>query len=84
MYTIEFSQNADKQFSKLEKKVQVRIVSVLERIKVRPSSFVTRLVGSPYFKLRVGDYRLILRIQDADVFILVVEVGHRKNIYDKL
>lgn len=84
MYVIEFSQSADKQFSKLDKDIPIRVVSALERIRVRPHHFITRLVGLPYFKFRVGDYRLILRIKEDQCIILVVELGHRKNVYDKL
>jgi len=81
MYTIEFSKIAEKQFSKLEKDLQIRIINVLERIKIRPHSFIERLVGVPYFKLRVGNYRLILDIQQDKLIIFVIELGHRKNIY---
>jgi mRNA interferase RelE/StbE len=83
MYEIEFSISAEKDFFKLEKVIQERIVAVLERIRINPYPHVKKLVGSPYFRLRVGDYRVILNIKDQQLYILVVEVGHRKNIYDK-
>lgn len=82
MYTIEFSKNAEKQFHKLAREVQIRIISTLERIRVRPQSHVIRLVGSPYYRLRAGDYRLILDISENKLLIFVIEVGHRKNIYN--
>ena len=81
MYEIEFSLTAKKQLTKLENKIQSRIISSLERIKIRPYSFVKKLVGSPYFRLRVGEYRIILDIQDTKLIIFVIELGHRKNIY---
>ena len=80
MYEIILSDKAKKQLSKLDKIIQVRIGSVFERIKVRPHHFVKNLVGSPYFRLRVGDYRVILDIKNNELLILVVEIGHRKNI----
>lgn len=80
MYSIEFSQLAEKQLGKLERNIQGRIIKVLERIKIRPHSFVKRLVGLPYYRLRVGDYRIILKIKEQTIFI--VELGHRKNIYE--
>lgn len=82
MYEIEFSKTAEKQLYKLDKETQSRIISALERIRIRPHSFVKRLVGSPYFRLRVGDYRVILDIQNDKLIIFVIEVGHRKNVYD--
>ena len=81
MYSIEFSQTAERQLYKLEKKVQIRIISVLERIRVRPYPHVKKLVGSPYFRLRAGEYRVILDIKEGRLIIFVIEVGHRKNIY---
>ena len=81
MFEIEFSETAEKQLCKLEKEIQIRIVSTLDRVRVRPYPFVKKLVGSPYFRLRVGDYRVILDIKEDKLLIYVVEVGHRKNIY---
>lgn len=80
-YAVIISPTAEKQLSKLEKTVQERILNALDRIKVRPYNFVKKLAGYPYFRLRVGDYRVILGIQNENLNILVIEVGHRKNIY---
>jgi len=81
MYEIEFSKTAQKQFYKLGRKVQARIISTLERIRIRPYPHVKKLVGSPYFRLRVGEYRVILDIKEDRLIILIIGVGHRKNIY---
>jgi len=81
MYLIEFSQTAEKQFYKLEKQIQIRVISTLERIRIRPHHHLKRLVGSPYFSLRVGRYRVILDIKEEKLLIFVIEVGHRSNIY---
>ena len=81
MYSIEFSETAEKQFYKLPKDIQIRIVSSLERIRIRPQAHVLRLVGSQYFRLRVGDYGVILDIKEDKLTVFVIEVGHRRNIY---
>ena len=81
MYDIEFSKIAEKQFYKLEKNIQLRIISILKRIKIRPFNHVIKLVGSPYFRLRVGNYRVILDIKEDRLIILILEVGHRRSIY---
>ena len=83
MYSIEFTQTAEKQFDKLPKDIQTRIIRVFERIKVRPFHFIKRKEGSPYFIMRIGDYRAILDVQIEKSIIYVIEAGHRKNIYDK-
>ncbi len=82
-YDIIFSDRAFREFKKLEKNVQERIISVLERIRIRPSAYVTKLVGEPGYKLRVGDYRVIMDIDNKRLIILVLKVGLRKNIYDR-
>jgi len=81
MYKLEFTPKARRQFSKLDKYIQNRIGFTLERIKVRPHRFVKRLRNSPYYRLRVGEYRVILDIKETQLIIIVIELGHRKNIY---
>ena len=81
MFDVVFSKSAEKQLLKLEKDIQKRVISTLERIRVRPYPHVKKLVGSPYFRLRVGDYRVILDIRENKLLIFVVELGHRSNIY---
>lgn len=81
MYEIAFDKLARKQFKKLNSDLQRRMLSTLERIRIRPHTFVKSLSGSQYFRLRVGDYRLILDIKNNQLIIIVLELGHRKNIY---
>ena len=82
MYGVIFSEKAEKQLGKMPREIQGRILNSLERIQVRPEAYVERMVGEPTYKLRVGDYRVILEIQQSVMRILVIKVGHRKNIYD--
>ena len=82
-YEVIFSDKALRQLKKLEKQIQERIIAVLERIRVRPETYVTKLVGDPGYKLRVGDYRIIMDIDNKILKILILKVGHRKNIYGR-
>jgi mRNA interferase RelE/StbE len=81
MYEVEFSKTAERQFYKLEHPVQSRIAATLERCRIRPHAYAKKLVGSPYFRLRAGEYRLIVDIRPWKLTVFVIEVGHRKNIY---
>jgi len=74
-YEIIFSDKALRQLKKMEKNIQERIIAVLERIRVRPENYVTKLVGDPGYKLRVGDYRVILDIDNKILRILILKVG---------
>ena len=82
-YEIIFSDQALRQLKKLEKTVQGRIIAALERIRIRPQAYVTKLVGDPGYKLQVGDYRIIMDIDNNKLTILVLKAGHRKNFYQK-
>ncbi|MFH1310830.1 MAG: type II toxin-antitoxin system mRNA interferase toxin, RelE/StbE family [Nanoarchaeota archaeon] len=83
MYEIILSEKAKKQLKKLNKLTQERIGSVIERIKIRPFSYdIKKLQGTSYYRARVGEYRIILDIQQNKLIIIVIEIGHRKNIYD--
>jgi len=81
VYSLFYTETALKQLKKFEKKVQIRIISGLERIRIRPYPHVKKLVDSPYFRFRIGYYRVILDIKEDKLVLLVIEVGHRKNIY---
>jgi mRNA interferase RelE/StbE len=80
-YEITFTNTSRRQFRKLEKDVQERIIKALERIRIRPESYVKKIVGDSGYRLRVGDYRVVLDIYKSELIILVIKVGHRKNIY---
>ncbi|MDD2665558.1 MAG: type II toxin-antitoxin system RelE/ParE family toxin [Methanocellales archaeon] len=83
IYGIIFSDKALEQLQKMERNAQERIIAALERIRIRPEKYVTKLVGDPGYKLRVGNYRIIMDIDNKELQILVLKVGHRKNIYGR-
>ena len=64
MYSIEYSKKAYNQLNKLPKDSQKRILTKLERIRIRPNHFVEKIIGDSGYKLRIGDYRLILDIYE--------------------
>ena len=82
MYELIISDKAKRQLGALERNVQERILKALERIRIRPEAYVTKLVGCKEYKFRVGDYRIIMDIEHDKLLILVIKVGHRKNVYD--
>lgn len=84
MFDIEFSIHAEKQLSKLKKEDQIRILSTLERIRIRPYPHVKGIVGSDNFRLRVGKFRVIIDIRNDKFIIFVIEIANRNNIYKKL
>lgn len=81
MYRIAFTKTAHTQLAKLEKDTASRIADALERVRMRPKRFCRRLVGSAYYRLRVGDYRVILDIRDGALVVFVIDVVHRSKAY---
>ncbi|MFH1590585.1 MAG: type II toxin-antitoxin system RelE/ParE family toxin [archaeon] len=83
MYTVVFSDTARKQLRKLDAETQRRILIALTRIRIRPFSYLTRLVGDPGYRLRVGDYRVIIDVHRTELNLVVIKVGHRGSIYKR-
>jgi len=81
MYLIEFISSAQKEFRQLSTDDQNRIISVLERIRVRPYSFALRLSGSGAYRVRVGKLRVIVDILEGEKKIIVLKIGNRENVY---
>ena len=81
-FQVLFSDVALKQLRNLDAEIRQRVVSTIERIRVRPEAYVKKLVGDEGYKLRIGDYRVILDLDKEKLIILVLRVGHRKNVYD--
>ena len=83
MYTLDYSETAVKQLKKLQNNVQERILIALERLRIRPKSCdIKKLVEIKGYRFRVGDYRVIFEMEEEKLLILVIKIGHRKNIYD--
>jgi len=86
-WLIEFEKEAERELKKLDKQVARRIVKFLrERIAVieNPRSIGQALTGSnlgDYWKYRVGNYRIIVDIQDAKLCVQVIRLGNRREIY---
>jgi mRNA interferase RelE/StbE len=86
-YRVELSESADRELAKLDAQRRKRILKFLHQRVAKlddPRSLGEALNGSrlgEFWKYRVGDYRLICKIEDALVIVLVLRVGHRKEIY---
>ena len=83
MYELIYSPSVLKQLGKLEHNIKQRMVVALERLRIRPESCnIKKLVGMLGYRFRVGDYRVIFDMEKDKLVILILKIGHRKNIYD--
>ena len=86
MYHVVFTDRALKSLKKLDQSVSKMILAWIRKNLEgceEPRQFGKSLVGdhSGQWRYRVGDYRLIAEIIDDEIIILVLNIGHRKNIY---
>lgn len=81
MYSVEFVESAKKEFKQLSKENQKRVLSVLDRIRVRPHEFALRLSGSKAYRVRAGKLRIIVDIEERSKKIIVLKIGKRENVY---
>ncbi len=85
-YRIEFKRSAAKVLRKIPKpdrrRIRDKIDSLAENL---PDPATTKLKGdNPFYRVRVGDYRIIYEIQEDTLVILVLKIGHRKEVYKRL
>lgn len=89
MYSVEYSIRAIKTFQKLDKQPTAKLLYAwIEKNLVGcsdPRIHGKALVGDKrgYWRYRVGSYRIIAEINDSEVKIYIINVAHRRNVYDK-
>ena len=83
MYEIILSKRVEKFIDKFESHDRERIIIALDKLRIRPESYLKRLVGDKSYKFRVGDYRLIIDLENDKLLVLVIDIGHRKSIYKR-
>jgi mRNA interferase RelE/StbE len=82
-YSVEFSQAAARTLRKLEPPIRARIVAALGLLRDIPRPPAARaLVGRPgTLQVRVGDCRIVYSVEDGRLLVLVLAIGHRKDVY---
>jgi len=84
MYQIKWTSKASKQLQNLPHIIIKRIWDAIDDLKENPfQSDIKKLSGQPFYRLRVGDYRVIFDLKKKLLIILILEVGHRNKIYDR-
>ncbi len=81
MYSIEITETAKKFLKKLPKKDHEIILNKIYSIRENPFRFLKRLQGEKLWRLRIGDYRAVVDVLISMNKIVVIRIGHRKNVY---
>lgn len=85
-YAVQYDPKALKELTNLDKPVARRIVRAIDALKVDPRPNSARLlVGyQGLWRIRVGNYRVIYTIKDAELVVLTLRVAHRSGAYRNL
>lgn len=84
-YRVEFAPSAVRQLRKLDRIAQRRVQAAIELLagEPRPSGAKKLVGGDGEWRVRTGDYRIVYEIHDNVLVVLVIAVGHRREIYNR-
>jgi mRNA interferase RelE/StbE len=83
-YKIAFKTSAEKDLRRLPKPAITSILTAIDALAINPyPTDIKKLKGleRPYFRLRVGNYRVIYEVHNQELVVHIIEIGHRKEIY---
>lgn len=83
VYQVEIVGAAKRQLRKLSKENQRRVLDAIEKLgqNPRPHGYKQLEARENLFRVRVGDYRVIYEIRDAILFVYVLTIAHRREVY---
>ena len=77
-----WSDTAKKQLKKLPKDDQKRIVDKTDEVELDPFRYLERLQGEPFYRYRVGIYRIVVNVVNHQLLLQVIKVKKRSRVYD--
>ena len=82
-YSIELSRDAERQIGRFRPALHLRISAAIDALRLDPRpTGVRKLSGfANRWRIRVGDYRIVYEIHDSQLLVIIIEVGHRSDIY---
>lgn len=85
-YTIEYKSSVKKELKKIGKVDRIAIISKILKLteNPRPNGSAKLKGSSNLYRIRHGDYRVIYQIENIVLVIIIIRIGHRKEIYKNL
>ena len=82
-YQIEFSREARKAFKALSSEIQIRLDARIQALSSGPRSVnAVRMSGlDDCYRIRIGEYRVVYKVFNGQLLILVLRLGHRREVY---
>jgi mRNA interferase RelE/StbE len=82
-YEVQLVASARRELLKLPARIQVRVADAIRALArdPRPAGCKKLAGDADYFRIRVGDYRILYEVRDREVLVLVIKIGHRREVY---
>ena len=81
-YAVDILRSAQKQLARIARQDHFRIIAAIQSLGLDPRPPGSKkLSGRPAWRVRIGPYRVIYEIHDERLVVLVIAVGHRKEVY---
>ena len=82
MYIVELTEISKKFLKKIEKQDAEMILQKIYSLRENPFRYLKRLQGDKLWRLRIAEYRAVIDVIVSRNTIIVIRIGHRKNVYD--
>lgn len=84
-YQVKFKSSAVKELKNFPSQIQQRISTIIQRLQENPRpSGVVKLTGDDkLYRVRVGNYRIVFKIDDSKRVVKITRIRHRRDVYDK-
>ena len=82
-YSVGLRAGAEKQLAALDKPVRERVAAAIDALAEtpRPSGAIAMQGAAGLLRIRVGSYRVVYTVSDRELIVLVIDIGHRREIY---
>lgn len=82
-YSIQFTPRAQRDFSALDRAIQQRVRRRIDRLAEDPFPVGAKKLhaAEPFYRIRVGNFRIIYQVGANELVVIVVKIGHRREVY---
>ena len=82
-YSVGLRASAEKQLAGLDKPIRERVAAAIDALAAtpRPSGAIAMQGAAGLLRIRVGSYRVVYTVSDRELIVLVIDIGHRREIY---
>ena len=81
-YKLQIKKSAEKELRKIPKRELIKIINKIQNLSEDPHPVGSiKLSNQEKYRLRIGNYRVLYKVEDNILTIFIIKVGHRKDIY---